>query len=168
MGLIHNLNIPLVSGCFFFPPFLTSEIKGSSRSYIFSLLSLVVSVLCTGQAGNEKPSSVTIDATPRAQWWIFRRCLSIGGCFSPRNVYWGREMFQRRQDLGSSLAFEVTLTQCLWVKCFANHMQTTVQCYMLSKHLIFLVAKVIDMSVVSRCWNEASLFKYEGKRWLLL
>jgi len=43
-------------------------------------------------------------------------------------------------------------------------MQINVQHYTLSEHQILPVTKIIEMSVVNICWNEISLFKYEGKR----
>lgn len=73
MGLIHNLNIPLITAlllfCFFFS-FSLKRLKVPSHFFFFpffsfffvcflfpSLLSLVIAVLCAGQAGNEKFSN---------------------------------------------------------------------------------------------------------------
>lgn len=86
VGLIHNLNIPLVSGCIFF--FLTKEIKGSFRFCIFLLLFSHVSFVCCGR----RWKSVLSGHWCCSQSSVMDVWESIGDCCSLKNGYQGGEI----------------------------------------------------------------------------
>lgn len=139
MGLIHNLNIPLVSGCIFFS-FYPKRLKVPS-DFAFFRYSLVMSVLCARQGGG--------DYWCCSQSSVMNVWESIGDCCSWKNGYQGREIFPSTWILGSSL----TITQR--VKSFVNCLQNP-EVLRASEHLILLIRKLINMSVVNRCWNKVS------------